>query len=102
MRELSQNDGNTENIIWLNHPQEVNVMEWALSHINCDSLILSNRGNKSTMFVVAYSLNREGNIELKRYSLQNDQYGIFGGLDESMLNYLGFCNEEGSFEGLKL
>ena len=80
---------NTENTIWLNEPQEVNTMEWALKHVNCDALILRNKGDKDTMFVVAYALNNNGNRELKDCSLDNIEYGIFGGLDESMLSYIG-------------
>ena len=77
------------NIVKLDSPQKVNIMEWAVNHLNCDALIESGKGDVDNMYVVAYSLNAEGNQELKTESLKNSQYGIFGGLDSSMLNYIG-------------
>ena len=81
-------DDKIKNCVILEEPLEVNSIEWAFEHPNCDALIIKNRKKSKYMTIKAYALNKDGNKEL--LSMCNDgKYGIFGGLDSSMLSFSG-------------
>ena len=78
----------SNNIVKLDKPIEVNCVEWGYAHPNCDALFFEGT-TPSTMKIIAYALNEQGNIELQMIKRQNKKYKIFAGVDDSMLNFIG-------------
>ena len=78
-----------ENIQWLDKPISVNIGEWSISHPGCDTLISKNRPDTRQITAIAYALNKNGNIEISNLARQNAEFGIWGGVDESVFNRLG-------------
>ena len=76
------------NIHVLDKPMEVDCIEWGYAHPNCNALFVDDNSS-STMKVIAYALNEQGNIELQMIKRQNKKYKIFAGVDASMLNFIG-------------
>ena len=75
------------NVVKLDIPEEVNTIQWAFTHPNCDALIQKRNGYNTTMTIVAYGLNEQGNDEL--LGMCNDDVDLFRGVDESLLSHLG-------------
>ncbi len=78
----------SNNIHVLDKPMEVDCIEWGYQHPNCDALFYDGT-TPSTMRIIAYALNEQGNIELQMIKRQNKKYKIFAGVDASMLNFIG-------------
>ena len=78
-----------ENVIKLDNPQKVNVIEWGFKHPNCDALILRNNDDYKVMYIVAYSVNNDGNLEIHKMAEDCEEYGVFAGIDKSMLRFIG-------------
>jgi len=79
---------NTSNCVVYDEPIEVNSAKWAFEHPNCDALILKKRNKPNYIIIKAYALNDIGNKELLEMC-DDIKYGIFGGIDRSMLNFIG-------------
>lgn len=78
-----------DHVVMLQQPEKVNIIEWSLQHPNCDALIKSNKGAADIVYIVAYATDRAGNQRLKQMSTEDKTYGLFTGIDASMLNYMG-------------
>ena len=80
----------SENYVVYDKPEKVEMAEWAFGHPNCDALIVDDdKAENGYMFIKAYALNEKGNDELRDLSNQDSNYGIFVGIDESMLSFIG-------------
>ena len=84
-----------KNIVVLDDPIEVDIIEWAFQHPNCSALIIKENKAIHKMKIKAYALNEQGNRELDNepYAF-DDNIEYFGGVDERVLNLLGNMDEE--------
>ena len=75
------------NIVKLDKPLEVDVIEWAYDHPNCDALVIRKTDYKSQkMQVVMYALNEAGNGELHEILKSTNNFDLFRGIDASMID----------------
>lgn len=79
----------SDNICILEQPISVNILEWAYAHPNCDALVMKKVKKIPNMTILAYGLNTDGNMELCSIVKENKDFGIFSGMDESLLNFSG-------------
>ena len=77
------------NIKILDSPEEVDMIEWAFSHPNCNALIVKEVDDSETMKIIAYAINEQGNKEISVMRHKDDNTEIFCGIDKSMINSLG-------------
>ena len=75
----------SNNIHVLDKPMEVDCIEWGYAHPNCNALFVDGNSS-STMKVIAYALNEQGNFELQLIKQKNNKYKLFAGVDASMLS----------------
>ncbi len=75
----------SENIVILDNPQEVDIIDWWVAHLNCDALFLDG-SDYSKMIIVAYALNENGNNELLKIQKKYTSLKLCRGMDESMTN----------------
>lgn len=75
----------SNNIHVLDKPMEVDCIEWGYAHPNCNAIFMEGT-TPSTMKLVAYASNEQGNLELQLLKQQNKKYKLFAGVDASMLN----------------
>ncbi len=78
----------SNNIHVLDKPMEVDCIEWGYARPNCNALFVDGNSS-STMKVIAYALNEQGNFELRLIKQKNNKYKLFAGVDASMLNFIG-------------
>lgn len=75
----------SNNIIVLDKPTEVDCIDWGYAHPNCNALFVDGNSS-STMKVIAYAINEQGNFELQLIKQKNSKYKLFAGVDASMLS----------------